>query len=64
MKCDYCEEDAIVNYQKCWKRFLIDESEDYELDEHFDSSEIQEPTGQDNLHLCKEHEQKFLDGVV
>lgn len=63
MKCDYCNEKAIVNYQKVWVRYEVQEDESYELDKNFNGCDI-EPTYENNLHLCKKHEKEWLDGKI
>lgn len=63
MKCDRCDETAIVNYQKVWKKFDINKDEDYFENKEFEPLDIDEPTGDDNLHFCKEHDDMFMGRV-
>ena len=60
MKCDFCKRGAVVNYQKTWTKYNI-VNEDYQKKD-IDALDIEEPTGEDNLHLCKKHEEVFLNG--
>ncbi len=61
MKCDYCNEKAIINYQKVWVRYNITRDGSYEADQNFNGCDI-EPTYENNLHLCRKHEIKWLEG--
>ena len=63
MRCDKCNGTAVANYQKVWKRFDIDKDENYREDDMFDPLDIEEPVGEDNLHLCRDHEKEFLGEV-
>jgi len=54
------DENSIYEY-KVWVRYKIKNGE-YIKDETFDGFEIEEPTGEDNLHLCRKCEKKFLNG--
>lgn len=60
MKCDRCDKEAVVNYQKAWKRFGITKDEEYIEDKQFDPLYIDEPSGDDNLHFCKDHNIMFI----
>ena len=64
MKCDYCESKAVVNYQRVWARFTIDKNENYKKDTKFDGADIEGPTDEDNIHLCKKHEKEWLEGEI
>ncbi len=61
MKCDHCNEEAIVNYQKVWVRYKIKKGGSYESDKRFNGCDIK-PTYDDNFHLCQKHEKEWLDG--
>jgi hypothetical protein len=62
-KCDYCDEPATNNYQKTWVKFKIIDAVDgkYTLIEDFNALRIEEPTGEDNYHLCADHSNMFED---
>ncbi len=64
MTCDYCDKETIVNYQKVWKRFKIGKDEFYKEDKSFDACDIEEPIENDNIHLCKKHENIWLSGKI
>lgn len=67
MKCDFCEAPAVANYQKVWVRFAVDEAGDYGLRENsgwWDSHINDDPSGDDNAHLCAEHEGPWLAGDI
>jgi len=60
-KCDECDKEAVWNYQKDWLKYS-----EYALaegisvpEEDFDGCDIEEPTGENNLHLCKDHAELF-----
>lgn len=63
MKCDYCNEKAIVNYQKVWVRYEVQEDGRYKSDKNFNGCDI-EPTYEKNLHLCKKHENEWLERKI
>ena len=60
MKCDYCKKKAIVNVQKVWVAWTIN-NDKYSSSEILD---VEEPAGDENLHLCEKHYQKFLEGEI
>ena len=63
MKCDYCNKPATVNYQKVWVKWNIDKKGNYS--KNFKTVfDIDEPVGDNNVHLCGEHEKKFLKGEL
>ena len=53
-KCDYCRKKAKWNYQKVWKKYTLT-NDGYFLDQTFDGCRLEEPTGEDNYHLCDDH---------
>ena len=61
MRCDYCNNEARVNYQKVWVRFKVKEDGGYEEDKNFNGCDI-EPTYESNMHLCMKHEAEWLAG--
>lgn len=63
MKCDYCNERAVINYQKVWVRYKVKKDGSYELDKDFNGCDI-EPTYDDNLHLCAKHESDWREGKL
>jgi len=64
IKCDYCEEIAIVNFQKIWIKFIIDKNGNYKKDTKFDGENFEQPINNENIHLCKKHLKKFLKGKI
>ena len=65
MKCDYCDSEAVVNYQKTWIRFDINKNEEYIQDLKFNGADVECISINENFHLCKKHEEcglkvKFL----
>lgn len=64
MKCDFCDLAAIANFQKIWTKFTIDNNGEYRKDKNFRGSDLEEPVGEDNIHLCKKHLDKWLKGKI
>lgn len=64
MKCDYCEAEAVVNYQKAWERFKISKGGFYKEDRLFNAMDIEEPINDNNVHLCDKHEEPWLEGKI
>ena len=60
-QCDQCDKPAIWNYQKDWLKYneALLERGISKQEETFDGCDIEEPTGEDNLHLCQEHADLF-----
>ena len=57
MKCDYCKNKAVVNYQDVIVKYPIKNEEYGEMEVAEDFGAGQEI----NYHLCKKHEEKFLN---
>lgn len=64
VKCDFCNAEAIANFQKIWVKFLIDEKGKYKKDKNFCGEDFEQPINKDNLHLCKKHLESFLKGEI
>jgi hypothetical protein len=64
IKCDYCKLKAEANYQKIWAKFKISRDGEYKQARTFNSLDIEEPTGTDNIHLCEKHEKEWLGGKI
>jgi len=64
IKCDYCKRKAVVNFQKIWVKFTIDKNGKYRKDTKFLGEEFEQPMNEDNIHLCKKHLKKFLNGEI
>jgi len=61
MKCHYCENDAVCNYQKIWVRYPYNaKTESYGKREDAGGHVNDSPEGADNEHLCAKHEESFL----
>ena len=64
IKCDYCKRKAVVNFQRIWVKFIIDKNGKYRKDTKFLGEEFEQPMNEDNIHLCKKHLKKFLNGEI
>lgn len=64
IKCDFCDTGAVINFQKAWMRFTIDKNGEYREDRKFLACDLEEPIEGDNIHLCKEHSEKWLKGEI
>lgn len=64
--CKYCDNPPVANYQKVWVRWAMTKAGDYQKHPNYEGAyylnKYDEPTGENNVHVCKEHEEKFLDG--
>lgn len=64
VQCDFnqnaCPKPAVKNYQKIWVRYGVNpKTGAYSKRCKILGMEIEEPTGEDNLHFCKEHADIF-----
>lgn len=64
VKCDFCNLEAIVNFQKIWVKFIIDKKGRYKRDKKFCSEDFEQPMNKDNIHLCRKHLEKFMKGEI
>ena len=64
MKCFFCEKMADVNYQKVWTRWRITKDGGYVRDAKFDPLSIEEPTMDENIFMCREHEALWKEGKI
>jgi hypothetical protein len=64
MKCNFCDSEAVVNYQKTWIRFDIKKNEEYILDLKFNGIDIGEISINENFHLCKKHEKMWIEDEI
>lgn len=64
VKCDFCSSSAVVNFQKVWKKFIIDKNGNYKEDKKFDGIEFEQPIEHYNIHLCKKHLRKWIKGEI
>jgi len=64
MKCNFCDSEAVVNYQKTWIRFDIKKNEEYILDLKFNGIDIEEISINENFHLCKKHEKMWIKDEI
>jgi len=66
--CNYCDKVAVANYQKVWVKWAITPQGDYAKEPDYDGArelnDREEPTGEDNIHVCEEHEQRLLDAEL
>ena len=64
IKCNFCNLEAVVNYQKVWVKFKIDEKGNYRKDNKFCGGNFEQPINEDNIHLCKKHNKDWLEGEI
>lgn len=64
IQCDFCNSLATINFQKVWKKFIIDKNGDYKEDKNFDGGDFEQSINEDNIHLCKRHLTKWLKGKI
>lgn len=68
--CDHCDKPAVANFQKMWVRWKVYRNGDYSKTARMDydavakMNEWDEPTGENNIHVCAEHEEKLLNGEL
>ena len=55
-KCFICGEPATINYQKFWVYWKYDAETDTYSEESSIGLFIQEPTDEENIHLCEKRE--------
>jgi len=61
-KCDFCKKRSpTINVQKVWIKWDYD-SHSYEYANPEILTDIKEPTGDENLHLCKTCFEKWKNG--
>jgi len=63
MKCDYCDNEAVVNYQRVWISWKIMKDGNYSrrFKEEFD---LEEPTEDNNVHVCHLCEERWLNNEL
>lgn len=64
LQCDFCESRAVANFQKIWVKFIIDKKGKYKKDTNFRGEDFEEPIENNNLHLCKKHLKRFIEGEI
>lgn len=64
MNCDFCNLEAIVNFQKIWEKFIIDKNGRYREDRKFNGGDFEESIEWDNIHLCKKHSKQWIKGEI
>jgi len=70
MQCDYCDKQAVANYQRLWVRWNITprgyavKPMSWKDGKARDLNDIDEPTGENNIHVCARHETALLNGEV
>jgi hypothetical protein len=62
-KCNYCNRNAVANYQRVWIRWDVDKNGNYSKD-YTEQFEMQEPIEENNLHLCAKHEEDLQNGEL
>lgn len=64
--CDYCKKAPVANYQKVWVRWGMTKNGDYSKEpDYHDTGKLNdwdEPTGENNIHVCEKHEEELLNG--
>lgn len=67
-KCDHCDKQAVANFQRVWVRWGVNPSGSYsKLPSYEAARELNrndEPTDENNIHVCADHEEKLLDGEI
>lgn len=67
-RCDHCDKPAVANFQRVWVRWEVRRNGDYSKHPSYEGARQlnrnDEPTGDDNIHVCAEHEEKLLDGEI
>lgn len=66
MTCNYCTRAPIANYQKVWVRWGMVKGKYSKEPDYHDVGKLNdwdEPTGENNVHVCAKHEQPFLNGL-
>jgi len=64
MTCDFCHSTATANFQKIWRKFIIDKNGKYKKDKKFSGGDFEQPIAGDNIHLCKKHLNKWLKNEI
>lgn len=54
IECDFCTNPAVRNYQKAWVVYEIDKIGEY--DNGRIDYDLSDPSGEDNIHCCEEHD--------
>jgi len=65
IKCSFCDEPAVRNYQKVWASWAILNGNKYSKDPRIEGTRQvidSVPKNPDNFLACKYHEQEWLDG--
>lgn len=64
--CDKCPARPVANYQKVWVRWSMTKGGSYSKHPNYndarDLNDMDEPTGDDNVHVCAAHEEELLNG--
>ena len=61
VKCDYCNMNAFANFQKVWVKYNINKNGAYKISKDFINSCLEEPSINENVHLCKKHLRKWIN---
>lgn len=62
VKCDFCNKPAAYKLQKMWIRWIHTNSGEYKKPKLL--FEADEPTGENNLHLCEKHYKAWHEDVT
>lgn len=64
IECDYCKKPAVRNYQKIWVSWKVDaKKEEYSKEPRLEL-DIEEAVDDENIHVCEDHEDKWLNGEL
>lgn len=64
IECDFCDTDAKFNFQKIWNKFTINKDGYYREDKSFCGADVEEPINNENVHLCGQHVDKWINDEI
>ena len=62
IKCDFCDKKAVKNYQKMWISWNV-KGDSYSKKPELEMK-LGEPRGDENVHVCEEHEEQWRCGEI
>jgi len=63
-ECNYCKKRATRNYQKVWVVWKVMKDGGYSKEFEYKGCDIEEPTGEDNVHACDKCGDRFERGEI
>lgn len=64
IKCNFCNNNAVINYQKVWVRFKVCNNGNHIENKKFSGVDFEQPIENDNIHLCKKHNKDWLETKI